>query len=199
MAKIGDIWLGDSGAPDVTEKKPAGMNAERWIDQQVREARERGDFDNLPGTGRPLPNIDQPYDELWWAREFVEREKVSILPETLRLRRDIEKFIERLAALPDEGDVRLRIRELNDRVLVANSRYVEGPPAPVWPLDEERMVFRWRRERIETSRPPLLGRKSDSVESESPAGQTSRAVPVLAAGIAAVAVAAIAALLLAFV
>ena len=199
MAKIGDIWLGDSGAPDVTEKKPAGMNAERWIDQQVREARERGDFDNLPGTGRPLPNIDQPYDELWWAREFVEREKVSILPETLRLRRDIEKFIERFAALPDEGDVRLRIRELNDRVLVANSRYVEGPPAPVWPLDEERMVFRWRRERIEMSRPPLLGRKSDSVESESPAGQTNRAVPVLAAGIAAVAVAAIAALLLAFV
>ncbi|HEY4670327.1 MAG TPA: DUF1992 domain-containing protein [Tepidiformaceae bacterium] len=183
----------------MTEKKPAGMNAERWIDQQVREARERGDFDNLPGTGRPLPNIDQPYDELWWAREFIEREKVNILPETLRLRRDIEQFIERLAALPDEADVRLGIRDLNARVLIANSRYVEGPPAPVWPLDEERMVFRWRRERIETSRPPLLGRKSDSVESESPAGQTSRAVPVLAAGIAAVAIAAVATLLLAIV
>ena len=197
MAKIGDIWLGDSGAPDVTEKKPAGMNAERWIDQQVREARERGDFDNLPGTGRPLPNIDQPYDELWWAREFIEREKVNILPETLRLRRDIEKFIERLAALPDEADVRLGIRDLNARVLIANSRYVEGPPAPVWPLDEERMVSRWRRERIVVSPRPVLARKSDAVEA--PAGQTSRAVPVLAAGIAAVAVAAIAALLLAFV
>ncbi len=181
----------------MTEKKPAGMNAERWIDQQVREARERGDFDNLPGTGRPLPNIDQPYDELWWAREFIEREKVNILPETLRLRRDIEQFIERLGALPDEADVRRGTRELNDRVLIANSRYVEGPAAPVWPLDEERMVVRWRRGRIVVSPRLVLDRKPDSVES--PAGRTSRVVFILAAGIAAVAIAAVAALLLAIV
>lgn len=124
------------------------MSAERWIDRQVREARERGDFDNLPGTGKPLRNVEEPYDELWWAREFIEREKVNILPDALRLRRDIERFRERLPAMEREVDVRAGVRDLNERVLAANSRYLEGPAAPVWPLDEERVVARWRSHRL---------------------------------------------------
>lgn len=30
---------------------------EHWIDQQIREAQERGDFDNLPGAGKPLDPV----------------------------------------------------------------------------------------------------------------------------------------------
>jgi len=151
----------------VTEKLPHGMGVERWIDQQVREARDRGDFDNLPGYGKPLTGVDQPYDELWWAREFIEREKLPLLPETLRLRREIELFKERLRAMRLEPDVRVAVQELNERIFIANSLYSESPPVPVWPLDEERIVERWRRERLEAhltpvvpaavSRPPTAG------------------------------------------
>ncbi|HEX5502961.1 MAG TPA: DUF1992 domain-containing protein, partial [Thermomicrobiales bacterium] len=31
---------------------------ESWIDRQIRQAQERGDFDNLAGTGRPLGPAD---------------------------------------------------------------------------------------------------------------------------------------------
>ncbi len=34
---------------------------ESWVDQQIREAQERGDFDNLPGTGKPLDLTPNPY------------------------------------------------------------------------------------------------------------------------------------------
>ena len=34
---------------------------EKWVDQQVREAQERGEFDNLPGTGKPLDLTPNPY------------------------------------------------------------------------------------------------------------------------------------------
>ena len=34
---------------------------EKWIDQQIREAQERGEFDNLPGKGKPLDLAPNPY------------------------------------------------------------------------------------------------------------------------------------------
>jgi len=34
---------------------------ESWVDQQIREAQERGEFDNLPGTGKPLDLAPNPY------------------------------------------------------------------------------------------------------------------------------------------
>ncbi len=34
---------------------------ESWIDQQIREAEARGDFDNLPGKGKPLSIEPNPY------------------------------------------------------------------------------------------------------------------------------------------
>ena len=34
---------------------------ENWIDQQIREAQERGEFDNLPGVGQPLDLAANPY------------------------------------------------------------------------------------------------------------------------------------------
>jgi DnaJ family protein C protein 28 len=34
---------------------------ESWIDQQIREAQERGAFDHLPGRGRPLDLAPNPY------------------------------------------------------------------------------------------------------------------------------------------
>ena len=41
----------------MTEQKPPGMSWESWIEQQIREAREAGLFDNLPGAGKPLPSL----------------------------------------------------------------------------------------------------------------------------------------------
>lgn len=46
----------------MTDRKPSGASFESWIDRQIREARERGDFDNLPGAGKRIPGLDQPYD-----------------------------------------------------------------------------------------------------------------------------------------
>lgn len=34
---------------------------ESWIDQAIREAQERGEFDDLPGRGKPLDLTPNPY------------------------------------------------------------------------------------------------------------------------------------------
>lgn len=41
----------------MTERKPPGTSWETWIEAQIRVAREQGAFDNLPGAGKPLPDL----------------------------------------------------------------------------------------------------------------------------------------------
>ncbi|MBW3648094.1 MAG: DUF1992 domain-containing protein, partial [Actinobacteria bacterium] len=55
----------------MTERKPAGVSFESWVERQLREARERGSFDDLPGTGKPLQPAS--FDELAWVREKLRR------------------------------------------------------------------------------------------------------------------------------
>ena len=47
---------------------------ESWIDRQIREAQERGEFDNLRGSGQPLKGLDGRQDENWWIKGLLERE-----------------------------------------------------------------------------------------------------------------------------
>ncbi len=37
----------------------------------------RGELDNLPGEGKPIPSIDEPYDPLWWVRGWIRRAKLA--------------------------------------------------------------------------------------------------------------------------
>ena len=56
-------------APDNTSDEPATPKIGRfrgkqyfdYIDEQIHEAQARGDFDNLPGTGKPLNLDDTPF------------------------------------------------------------------------------------------------------------------------------------------
>jgi hypothetical protein len=60
---------------------------ESAIDQQIREAQERGDFDNLPGRGQPLPS--EPWDDEWGLAHHILRQAGETLP-WISLARDIE-------------------------------------------------------------------------------------------------------------
>jgi hypothetical protein len=43
-------------------------------ENRVREAIEAGQFDNLSGYGKPIPDIDEPYDPDWWVKQWIRRE-----------------------------------------------------------------------------------------------------------------------------
>jgi hypothetical protein len=48
----------------MTERRPAGLGYESWIDRQISEAEKRGKFDDLPTAGKPLPDLGRS-DENW--------------------------------------------------------------------------------------------------------------------------------------
>ncbi len=59
-------------------------------DRRIREAMEKGDFDDLPGAGEPIPDLNDGYDPDWWAKKWVKREGLSReeLAALLETRRD---------------------------------------------------------------------------------------------------------------
>lgn len=128
----------------MTERKPPGVSFETWVDKQIREAEERGDFADLPGAGKPLPSLDTPYDELWWVRGKMRREGLSFLPPTLALRKEAEDAVAAVAEARSERQVRRIMTEINAKIEEAVRRPPEGPPLNLGPFDIERVVAEWR-------------------------------------------------------
>jgi hypothetical protein len=46
-------------------------------ENRIRAAMDAGEFDNLPGFGRPSALIDEPYDPHWWIRRKLRNEKLT--------------------------------------------------------------------------------------------------------------------------
>ena len=131
----------------MTERKPPGMSFETWVERQIREAQERGEFDNLPGAGKPIPGINGPAEELWWVKQYLRRENLSYLPPTLALRREVADVLADVPDAPSESAVRRRIAELNQKIAAAIRVPLDGPPLNLMPLDVEEVVESWRRRR----------------------------------------------------
>ncbi|GIL30216.1 DnaJ family domain-containing protein [Actinocatenispora comari] len=129
---------------------------ESLIDQQIREATERGEFADLPGSGKPLRNLDATRDELWWLREYIAREGLrsdALLPPALQLRREIELLPETVCGALSEQNVREAVAGLNRRI-ADHLRAPSGPALPVAPVDPDAVVARWRADRAARSRRP---------------------------------------------
>jgi hypothetical protein len=125
-------------------RKPADVSFESWIDAQIRAAEERGEFADLPGKGKPLTHLDDAEDPLWWAKQLLRREGLSLLPPALEIQRQVERFREGLARLPSEGKVREAVAALNAEIRKLNRLATSGPPTQQALLDAEDLVARWR-------------------------------------------------------
>jgi hypothetical protein len=128
----------------MTTRKPPGVSWESWTERQIREGIERGEFDDLPGKGRPIAGIDGAHDDLWWVREKLRREQISALPATLVLRKELEDALVGIDSARSEAVVRQIVNDINERIRYVNRYGASGPPSTLMPLDVEATVARWR-------------------------------------------------------
>ena len=120
-----------------------------WVDLQIRAAMERGEFDDLPGAGKPIADLGTEHDPEWWLRKLVERERLVVLPLSVQLRKEDAGLDDELDRLTTEKAVRARVTDFNERVVKARYALPEGPPLITMPRDVEATVAGWAARREE--------------------------------------------------
>ena len=121
--------------------------AERYesaADRLVREAQERGEFDNLPGAGKPL-RLRNSNDPNRWVKDWIEREQLPMpLPTSLLLRKQAASLMDDVMTLRSETAVRDHVEAFNAQVLEARRRPVDGPPVVVRTFEVDEVLQAWR-------------------------------------------------------
>jgi hypothetical protein len=143
---------------------------ESVVDQQIRQAEERGEFADLPGLGKPLKGLDRANDDLWWVKDYLMREELpteALLPTPLLLRREKERLPELVRELPSEQAVRELVAAFNKRVL-AELRAPAGPFRPVGPANTEALVAEWHEAHAEKLAAAPSAPDGDAVAAEEP-------------------------------
>nr|WP_179728022.1 DUF1992 domain-containing protein [Nocardioides kongjuensis] len=118
-----------------------------WVDPQRRQAMERGEFDDLPGAGKPIPDLGATHDPDWWVKRLVERERITVLPAALQLRKDEAELEAALDRLGSEREARAFVEDFNARVIRARYTPVDGPPLITMPRDVEETIAAWHERR----------------------------------------------------
>ncbi|MEL7991524.1 DnaJ family domain-containing protein [Streptomyces albidoflavus] len=151
----------------MTERKPADVSHEDWVEHQIRQAERRGEFAELPGRGKPLPGNETEYDALWWVkakirREGLGQERAADASGSLVAvcRRDAEELPAVLARIEDEAEVRRRVAELNKRITDLHLMPPPGPPLGIPRFKVDEVVREWRvaRQLAARRRPGAAGR-----------------------------------------
>ncbi len=111
---------------------------DRIVEQQIQAAMARGEFDDLPGAGKPL-DLD-PREPGWWAEQFVRRERSRLLREEV-----VHDLAVRRAAFWRAGSIdelRELVTETNKVLTKANARMSSEDGLPL--VDYGETVERWR-------------------------------------------------------
>ncbi|MET4158308.1 DUF1992 domain-containing protein [Agromyces sp. PvR057] len=133
-----------------TERARPSTEAERaaFVETAIQQAIRRGEFDDLPGAGKPLEGLTGQHDPDWWIRRKIEREQLSGLgPPALTLRVENTQLEARLDGMHRESEVREAVEDFNRRVIEARRQLLGGPPVVTPTRDADDEIRAWRERR----------------------------------------------------
>ena len=110
---------------------------EKIVEQRIKEAMEKGEFDNLPGKGKPLPLEDdsQVPEDLRLAYKLLRN--ADCLPPELIEKKEILQMEDMLTTIPDEKERYKLIKKINFKIMKLN---VMGKKSPL--LEEKQIYYK---------------------------------------------------------
>ncbi|MCU0589336.1 MAG: DUF1992 domain-containing protein [Syntrophobacteraceae bacterium] len=93
---------------------------DKIADERIREAMDRGEFDDLPGKGRPLEMEDDSHlpPDLRVAYKILKN--ADCLPAEIQLKKEIRTTEELLAGIQDEREKYRQMKKLNFLIMKYN-------------------------------------------------------------------------------
>lgn len=150
------------------------------VESALDKAIRRGDFDDLPGLGKPLTGLHNSEDPDWWIKQKMDREDMSgVAPAAFQLRKENAVLEDTLDKFSREADVRAYLSGFNDRVREAVMDLREGPPVFTPPRNLDAEVAAWKTRRLERCQTDdladhqIAGRSEDRTD----AGDAETSVP----------------------
>lgn len=117
------------------------------VGKLIRQAEERGSFDDLPGAGKPLPpEAEKVGDPEWWIRSVAQREGIGryALPVPLALRKEAQDLRAGLVEARSETHLRELVADYNARAYKAQREPHDGPSVVIPLVEADDVVAAWR-------------------------------------------------------
>lgn len=125
------------------------------VESAIEQAMARGDFDDLPGAGKPL-DLPASHDPDWWINQRLADgtiDRQALLPVVVLLRKEYEDRDATLAEMTTERAVREYAEDFTARVHEDRRRNpFQRMLAPAWEPDDA--VARWRQVRARRAPEP---------------------------------------------
>lgn len=155
-----------SESPDAG--KPASsltaQNMSAIVETAIQQAIRRGDFDDLPGAGKPIEGLGSHHDPDWWIRRKIESENLTGLgPPALSLRVENLGLDAELDLESSEARVREVLDDFNRRVIEARRQLQGGPPVVTPTRNVDAEVDAWRERRAARAR---AAREADEAQAK---------------------------------
>ena len=138
----------DPDERDVAAARRSMDQRAQFVEVRIQQAMRTGDFDELPGAGKPLEGLGDVHDPDWWIRRKIQRENLTGLgPPAFTLRTEDAALDANLDAISSEREVREMLDDFNRRVIEARRQLLGGPPVITRLRDVDAEIERWRQRR----------------------------------------------------
>ena len=113
------------------------------VEKRIQEAQRNGEFDNLPGRGRPIEYKEDRHipEDLRLAYKILKN--ADCLPPEIEEKKEIRQMEDMLANIPDEKDKYKLIKKINYKIMKLNMR---GNKSPL--LEEKQIYYKKLVERL---------------------------------------------------
>lgn len=93
---------------------------QKIIEQKIREAQMKGEFDNLPGMGKPVEIEDDRHvpEDLRMAYKILKN--ANCVPPEIELKKEIRRMEDMLENLSDEKEKYRQIKKINFKIMQLN-------------------------------------------------------------------------------
>ena len=105
------------------------------VEKRIQEAQRKGEFDNLPGRGKPIEFEEDRHipEDLRLAYKILKN--ADCLPPEIEEKKEIRQMEDMLANIPDEKEKYKLIKKINYKIMKLN---MQGNKSP---LLEEKQIY----------------------------------------------------------